>query len=1309
MRIVEDGHYPSSRPPPNASDSAKKERIIIIAVRKSGRVRVHKARENPNGTFQIGKTWNLDELTAIENDPGQQTGFIAHLGKPYYWTTSSVKEKTVFVGSLVKIYKKYTGGKAPELMGLDTSGHITKDQPTHQHQHQQQHQHGYRHHQQQSPVQNNNEDSNTTPRQVSDANPSRPHYSPVSSPRHASSANDRIPSASSSPQHQPPVPKYADSPHSASASSSHTNLNDHHSGTIQPSPLGTSEQSLSAKKRRSSTPMEPVAGMENDNNNSATTTRSRAQTHTASHQTQRSSSQFGVDGNLANAIDTEIAALTNDNQFSNETNNNAEPMASSSPIEGPPISAPTESSNSLPRYAETGDSAAFAKGHRKNRSSVHDVKMFARVSHDRQASNDSNGNHNNNNNNSPQSGPILTVDAPYDDDNDDDDEEIKDRSVGIDNNHNNHSVAFSEQPRSNSYDRDEQLSSHLNQRLGDKELSDNYGDYDDQNEEEEDMGRSSRSLNNRLSFNASAAASALAVEETLGELNWTGRDDFKTLEANITKELTNIEATNLHNVVDLDDRLDELDNSLKAAIAESEKLDTMLAFFSVQLGSFSDDIAHIEGQGQGLQVQTTNQKLLWNELHRILQTVSLPDDLLHSLQNGRLDTIKDLSVTESALVELYGALKMTEESGSDSLGNMRALREKRHIYEQAQREFTTKFKSFVDQRFQSAMQESEKNADSMAEPSETSEPQLIQIEPTFMKSVYPLSGIILFLKEVDQMSYGSTLKTYEYLIKPYYQGAVSSYLAKWRRNISALLAKIEAFAFTGKDTSSSENSNSGGIAKSLKRTGTLARLRSDSRTELSKSSGNSPGSSPTGLNGNGNSNNSNGGSDSGGWNPDSRIRGQIKRSLNNVVFSICSVLTCQQEVLILLFHQSSFSAQSFPDYVKKLPVAKRNSGKNNSDYFNIRDIDADRSQARELQNVMGSIFGNVQEDMGKFIEFLGKNSSLDLPYLVASFDAKVNNLQTTNQDFLVYLLTRLRDRASSIWQQFIQSQIKTISNTLVSSKKRRGVIYFVKQLPAFCKVIEGDLAETSVNDGVSINELPARQMVDGSYDQIFRTVFHNLQRIAKEPSTSNNNDPSNNNGGIHSSTGATANEYEDKEMLNYHIMMIENMNVLKEGLASIENNAILNSHRDSAMSTYKTELDNYIEMVIRRPLGKIIEFIEGVDLLVSKNPNESPTLRHGYGRYSLKRLLSGFDAKELRKGVDVLYKRAEKHFLGEEDRTDKNPQLFHKVWSALQAQYSAYYSRLYEIADKYYADVNGEPGTALIEFTKSDITSAFNK
>lgn len=135
MRIIEDAAYPSSPPPLESPPDNKKARVIIVAVKRSGRVRMHKARENANTTFSIGKTWVLEDLEVIESFTNavpqtaeeQQnksragpTGFIVTVQKPYYWRANTAKEKDFFIFSLIKIFKKYTGGKLPQLIGFSS-------------------------------------------------------------------------------------------------------------------------------------------------------------------------------------------------------------------------------------------------------------------------------------------------------------------------------------------------------------------------------------------------------------------------------------------------------------------------------------------------------------------------------------------------------------------------------------------------------------------------------------------------------------------------------------------------------------------------------------------------------------------------------------------------------------------------------------------------------------------------------------------------------------------------------------------------------------------------------------------------------------------------------------------------------------------------------------------------------------------------------------------------------------------------------------------------------------------------------------
>lgn len=134
IRVVEDPAYPSSLPPTQTPPETKKHRVLIVSVRKSGLVQMHKARQNDSGTFSIGKSWLLQDLMAIEayNSPNPTTaeeqqnkeragglGFLITIQKPYYWQATTTKEKDFFIFSLIKIFKMHTGGKLPQLHGFD--------------------------------------------------------------------------------------------------------------------------------------------------------------------------------------------------------------------------------------------------------------------------------------------------------------------------------------------------------------------------------------------------------------------------------------------------------------------------------------------------------------------------------------------------------------------------------------------------------------------------------------------------------------------------------------------------------------------------------------------------------------------------------------------------------------------------------------------------------------------------------------------------------------------------------------------------------------------------------------------------------------------------------------------------------------------------------------------------------------------------------------------------------------------------------------------------------------------------------------
>ena len=64
---------------------------------------------------------------------------------------------------------------------------------------------------------------------------------------------------------------------------------------------------------------------------------------------------------------------------------------------------------------------------------------------------------------------------------------------------------------------------------------------------------------------------------------------------------------------------------------------------------------------------------------------------------------------------------------------------------------------------------------------------------------------------------------------------------------------------------------------------------------------------------------------------------------------------------------------------------------------------------------------------------------------------------------------------------------------------------------------------------------------------------------------------------------------EDKEILNYHILLIENMNhYIEEVEDGGKEGSVLARWKGKALMERADHLDDYIKRVVRRPLGKVL-------------------------------------------------------------------------------------------------------------------------
>lgn len=271
--------------------------------------------------------------------------------------------------------------------------------------------------------------------------------------------------------------------------------------------------------------------------------------------------------------------------------------------------------------------------------------------------------------------------------------------------------------------------------------------------------------------------------------------------------------------------------------------------------------------------------------------------------------------------------------------------------------------------------------------------------------------------------------------------------------------------------------------------------------------------------------------------------------------------------------------------------------------------------------------------------------------VLLSLEAQLAELEETNQDFLTQSVAKVHDRLVTFFGRFVDEQIRGVEDTKVKIKKRKGVISFMKTFPNFFIAIENMLPPLR-----NLENPQVRTMVNDAYNKLNKAMFESLNFIAKESPTA-------------MSQGQLSGDPEDKEALNYHILLIENMNNYVEEVHP-KSNPVLEDWKDRAEREMAEHMNLYLSAVIRRPLGKLLDYLESTEGLLLNTPEGGASIatRASHSRSAFKKLLGGYDSREIRRGVETLKKRVEKHF-GDADEAELSRALVARVLKECELVY----------------------------------------
>ncbi|KAI9628508.1 hypothetical protein H4Q26_018036 [Puccinia striiformis f. sp. tritici PST-130] len=327
-----------------------------------------------------------------------------------------------------------------------------------------------------------------------------------------------------------------------------------------------------------------------------------------------------------------------------------------------------------------------------------------------------------------------------------------------------------------------------------------------------------------------------------------------------------------------------------------------------------------------------------------------------------------------------------------------------------------------------------------------------------------------------------------------------------------------------------------------------------------------------------------------------------------------------------------------------------------------------KSKFNDIMSVMDLIFGFLPGEMKEWVEAMVAADPMQVISVMLALDLVIGSEILVRSEFLNKMLEAQQKRT-----------IEGYRDHTADTQKRKGVVSFVSTFPEFVLRVERQMEFGEIAD------CPTRKLVDQLYEQISQSMFEALQTMAKSEGDSAAN------------SGGGSQEDRDKDRLNYHTLIIENMHHFRG---------------------YDHNLALYIRLVLRRPLARFIDYFQGIDELLRTTEPSQIAQHSQYTRASLKRVISTQDKKDIRKSIETLSKRVDKHFSDVANPSADNSVVMETVWSACENELIRLIGDWQTLLEKCYANNPAENGAAgsgdkggipKFEFGIDDVKLAFQK
>ena len=364
----------------------------------------------------------------------------------------------------------------------------------------------------------------------------------------------------------------------------------------------------------------------------------------------------------------------------------------------------------------------------------------------------------------------------------------------------------------------------------------------------------------------------------------------------------------------------------------------------------ADDVAYIEAQSQGLQVQTANQKLLQTELNSLLQTISIPSSQLSILRDAKLGQWDGIQEIGGALVQLYRAMltidpslgqrsrQGTADQSQTSIGTevstMRAVQEKKEGYLRESIVFIRRFNEFMTtkfERFEGDISRSLETKRTYLTPSTKID---LTRRDSYRSDFSRYSAFVLFAREIDSGESDKLLETYVNSVKRPYEIEFNEVKSEWKRSAKRPTGEEQELLFAVQEKESE------GLGRKLTTVKRSKTLREGTRNI------------------------------SGDKSQDGKV--PAYQAFASALDDMSQAVFLEQNFVVDLFHLSSLETSDFPDVVDSM-IRETNKELN----LGVkRTFDPDRNKAKEVKGLIARMFSFWPNELQRLVDLLFEQDKL---------------------------------------------------------------------------------------------------------------------------------------------------------------------------------------------------------------------------------------------------------------------------------------------------------------------------------------------